>query len=286
MFIRFGGHKQAAGLTMEACARPGVPVGDQRSRRPIARARAVDAAPAHRQRPGLPRDHGAGGSRDCLAGAVRSRQSRPVFAARRVEVIDGPRKLKERHLKMSLRQDGRVFRAVAWRAAEKHDQITDNKTAHRRRVLARAEPVQRRNLRRADARRHQTCTVMKWQRTARLVIAVVGIAFAIVVGDERCDAAPRRRAGRLFRAPIRRRSSSRRAAARSASTQPGRRRPQVPASADLRQRCVEDARRDAHHRSRWQDLHRHRRRRAGGRERLDDGVVRRRAARVDAMAWC
>ena len=41
---------------------------------------------------------------------------RPVFSARRVEIIDGPRKLKERHLKMSLKQDGRIFRAIAWRA--------------------------------------------------------------------------------------------------------------------------------------------------------------------------
>ena len=54
---------------------------------------------------------------------------KPIFAARGVEVIDGPRKLKERHLKMSLRQDGRVFRAVAWRAAEKQEQIVGHKSA-------------------------------------------------------------------------------------------------------------------------------------------------------------
>ncbi|MEQ1911058.1 MAG: hypothetical protein ABMA15_19720, partial [Vicinamibacterales bacterium] len=44
-----------------------------------------------------------------------------------VEVVDGPRKLKERHLKMALRHEGRVFRAVAWRAAEKHDQVVEHK---------------------------------------------------------------------------------------------------------------------------------------------------------------
>src|SRR4029077_11127773 len=54
---------------------------------------------------------------------------RPVFAARRVEIIDGPRTLKERHLKMALRQDGRIFRAIAWRAAEQHDFLSDNKAA-------------------------------------------------------------------------------------------------------------------------------------------------------------
>ena len=54
---------------------------------------------------------------------------RPVFAARGVEIIDGPRKLKERHLKMSLKQEGRIFRAVAWRAAERHDFLTEHKAA-------------------------------------------------------------------------------------------------------------------------------------------------------------
>ncbi len=53
---------------------------------------------------------------------------RPVFAARDVEIIDGPRKLKERHLKMALKQDGRIFRAVAWRAAERHDVLTEHKS--------------------------------------------------------------------------------------------------------------------------------------------------------------
>ena len=52
---------------------------------------------------------------------------RPVFAARGVEIIDGPRKLKERHLKMALKQEGRIFRAIAWRAAERHDYLTEHK---------------------------------------------------------------------------------------------------------------------------------------------------------------
>ncbi len=54
---------------------------------------------------------------------------RPVFAARGVEIVDGPRKLKERHLKMALKQDGRIFRAVAWRAAERHDYLAEHKAA-------------------------------------------------------------------------------------------------------------------------------------------------------------
>jgi single-stranded-DNA-specific exonuclease len=54
---------------------------------------------------------------------------RPVFSTRGVQIVDGPRKLKERHLKMALRQDGRIFRAIAWRAAEKHDYLAEHKGA-------------------------------------------------------------------------------------------------------------------------------------------------------------
>jgi len=44
---------------------------------------------------------------------------RPIFHASPVEIVDGPRTLKERHLKMTFAQDGRRFRAIAWRAAER-----------------------------------------------------------------------------------------------------------------------------------------------------------------------
>ena len=44
---------------------------------------------------------------------------RPLFSAAGVEIVDGPRRLKERHLKMALRQDGSTLRAVAWRALER-----------------------------------------------------------------------------------------------------------------------------------------------------------------------
>ena len=54
---------------------------------------------------------------------------RPVFAARGVEIIDGPRVVKDRHLKMALKQDGRIFRAMAWRAAERADYLTEHKAA-------------------------------------------------------------------------------------------------------------------------------------------------------------
>ena len=52
---------------------------------------------------------------------------RPVFHAARVEIVDGPRTLKERHLKMTFSQDGRRFRAIAWRAAERADFLESNR---------------------------------------------------------------------------------------------------------------------------------------------------------------
>ena len=41
--------------------------------------------------------------------------------------MDGPRTLKERHLKMTFSQEGRRFRAIAWRAAEKHDLVSESR---------------------------------------------------------------------------------------------------------------------------------------------------------------
>jgi single-stranded-DNA-specific exonuclease len=52
---------------------------------------------------------------------------RPVFHAAGVEIVDGPRTLKERHLKMTFSQDGRRFRAIAWRSAERAEFLTQNR---------------------------------------------------------------------------------------------------------------------------------------------------------------
>ena len=46
-----------------------------------------------------------------------SSNQKPVFATTEVAISDGPHLLKENHLRMSVRQGGRVFRAVAWRGA-------------------------------------------------------------------------------------------------------------------------------------------------------------------------
>jgi len=127
LFIRFGGHKQAAGLTMEAAR--------VRELRAAVNDVADETLGPEDLMPRLRIDgdltfRGITGS---VAAGVSSLapfgagNPRPVFAARGVEIIDGPRKLKDRHLKMALRQDGRVFRAIAWRAAERHESLSEYK---------------------------------------------------------------------------------------------------------------------------------------------------------------
>ena len=119
LFMRFGGHKQAAGLTMDAArvkefraainryADTVLTPDDLRPRLRIdgpVTFRGLNGEVAHQVSQLAP--FGAG-------------NPRPMFSAADVEIIDGPRTLKERHLKMALRQDGRTFRAVAWRAIER-----------------------------------------------------------------------------------------------------------------------------------------------------------------------
>jgi single-stranded-DNA-specific exonuclease len=53
---------------------------------------------------------------------------KPVFAATGVEIADGPRRLKERHLKMAVRQDGRVLRAIAWRGVDRYGFLETHRT--------------------------------------------------------------------------------------------------------------------------------------------------------------
>jgi single-stranded-DNA-specific exonuclease len=129
LLTRFGGHKQAAGLTLDA--------GRIKELRLAVNAVADETLGPDDLMPRL-RIDGDLTFRGITGGVAAGIASlapfgagnpRPVFAARGVEIIDGPRKLKERHLKMSLKQEGRIFRAVAWRAAERHEFLTEHKAA-------------------------------------------------------------------------------------------------------------------------------------------------------------
>ncbi len=127
--ITFGGHKQAAGLTMDA------------TRIRELRGRVNDHADARLQpddlRPRLWVD-GPLAFRDITPRVVAELASlapygsgnpRPVFSTGGVEVVDGPRKIKERHLKMAFRQDGKLMRGIAWRASERESFVSEHKAS-------------------------------------------------------------------------------------------------------------------------------------------------------------
>jgi single-stranded-DNA-specific exonuclease len=129
VMLTFGGHRQAAGLTVESdrirelrarineyaehCLEPG----DLRPRLWI------DGTLAFRsineqvvEELGRLAPFGAG-------------NPAPVFRSNRVEIVDGPRRIKDRHLKIAFRQDGRIFRGVAWRAIEREDFVVEHRAA-------------------------------------------------------------------------------------------------------------------------------------------------------------
>jgi single-stranded-DNA-specific exonuclease len=129
LMVKFGGHKQAAGLTIET------------ARIRELRARVNDFADGMLEpddlRPRLWIDGGL--TFRSITEQVASELTAlapfgagnpcPVFRTSRVEIVDGPRRVKDRHLKMALRQDGRVFRGIAWRASERESFVAEHRAA-------------------------------------------------------------------------------------------------------------------------------------------------------------
>ncbi len=127
VFLQFGGHKQAAGVTLEAgridelrqrlsaCANEALGPSDL-----IPRLR-IDAALGLREISG---DVVQALSR---LGPFGAANPKPVFRASPIDLIAAPRKLKERHLALMVKQDGRTFRAMAWRAAEREEYLSANR---------------------------------------------------------------------------------------------------------------------------------------------------------------
>ena len=129
VMTKFGGHKQAAGLTLET------------ARVRELRARVNDFADACLSpddlRPRLWID-GALTFRSINEQVVSELSMLapfgagnpcPIFRTSRVEIVDGPRRLKERHLKMAFKQDGRIMRGIAWRASERESFVAEHKAA-------------------------------------------------------------------------------------------------------------------------------------------------------------
>ena len=126
---KFGGHKQAAGLTLDT------------SRIRELRARVNDFADAcltpDDLRPRLWID-GSLTFRSINEQVVSELSTLapfgagnpcPIFRTSRVEIVDGPRRLKDRHLKMAFKQDGRILRGIAWRASERESFVAEHRAA-------------------------------------------------------------------------------------------------------------------------------------------------------------
>jgi single-stranded-DNA-specific exonuclease len=127
--IKFGGHKQAAGLTIEA--------GRIRELRRRVNDYADDRLGPDDLRPRLWIDSAlplkqineqVAAELTTLA-PFGAGNPCPVFRASRVEVVDGPRLVKDRHLKMAFKQDGRVMRGIAWRARDREAFVTEHRAA-------------------------------------------------------------------------------------------------------------------------------------------------------------
>jgi single-stranded-DNA-specific exonuclease len=129
LFLRFGGHRLAAGVTLEAERL------DELRRRLVTwaneRLGPEDLIPRLRI-------HAPLGLREIssevLDGLARlapfgAANPKPVFRAGPVALMGAPRTVKDRHLKLLFRQDGRTLPAIAWRAAERGEYLTANRGA-------------------------------------------------------------------------------------------------------------------------------------------------------------
>jgi single-stranded-DNA-specific exonuclease len=126
---KFGGHKQAAGLTMESAR-----IRELRAR---VNDHADDRLAPDDLRPRLWIDGSLAfrsideqvASELLMLAPFGAGNPNPIFRTSRVEVVDGPRRIKERHLKMAFKQDGRVMRGIAWRASEREEFVSEHRAA-------------------------------------------------------------------------------------------------------------------------------------------------------------
>jgi single-stranded-DNA-specific exonuclease len=129
VFLRFGGHRQAAGVTLEAAR-----VAELRQRLTAwanERLSPEDLMPRLRIDAPLGLREISGEVIEGLRrlGPFGAANPKPVFRAGPVELMEPPRVLKERHLQLLVRQQGRAFRAIAWRAADRETYVAANRAA-------------------------------------------------------------------------------------------------------------------------------------------------------------
>ncbi len=129
LFVRFGGHRQAAGLTIETSRLP------ELQQRLADHANELlgpdDLAP----RLGIDARVSLSGIDQSLMDGVTSLEPfgagnrRPVFRADPVEIVDGPHTMKDLHLRMTVKQGRSRFRAVSWRDADRQRFYRDHSDA-------------------------------------------------------------------------------------------------------------------------------------------------------------
>jgi single-stranded-DNA-specific exonuclease len=127
VFLQFGGHRQAAGVTLEASR-----VGELRQRLAACaneRLRPEDLVPRLRIDAPLGLREISG---DIVAGHARlgpfgAANPKPVFRASPIDLIAPPRKVKDRHLSLLVKQESRSFKAIAWRAADREEYLSANR---------------------------------------------------------------------------------------------------------------------------------------------------------------
>jgi single-stranded-DNA-specific exonuclease len=127
VFIRFGGHRQAAGVTIESTR-----IGELRRRLTAwanEKLSPEDLVPRLRIDAPLGLRDISGEVIEGLArlGPFGAANPKPIFRAAPIDLVQPPRRLKDRHLALLIRQDGRAFRAIAWRAVEREEYLTANR---------------------------------------------------------------------------------------------------------------------------------------------------------------
>jgi single-stranded-DNA-specific exonuclease len=127
VFLRYGGHRQAAGVTLEAARIPEL----RRRLAAVANARLSpeDLVPRLRIDAPLGLREISG---EVIEGLLRlgpfgASNPKPVFRTSPVDLMDAPRRLKERHLSLLFKQDGRSLRGIAWRAAEREEYLSTHR---------------------------------------------------------------------------------------------------------------------------------------------------------------
>ena len=129
LMTKFGGHKQAAGLTIDASrirelrARVNEHADERLTPDDLKPRLWIDSSLSFRAINGRIAEELA------MLAPFGAGNPCPIFRASRVEIVDGPRLVKDRHLKMAFRQEGRIMRGIAWRASERETFVAEHRAA-------------------------------------------------------------------------------------------------------------------------------------------------------------